>query len=103
MVDISTEAAAHMKARLDEELPILRDQNVSDDALKDVLIDLYKAGLCDGRAKVEPLLRQITQDLTDIVVAFLAKDTEGLAKAVGEFVDRRVLVNYAESSHSTQH
>lgn len=93
MLEISTEAAAHLKARLDDVLPILRDKSVSDEALKDILIDLYKAGLCDGHDKANGLVAQITQDMTQIVVAFLARDGEALAKAVGEFVDRRVIVN----------
>lgn len=71
----------------------LRDKNVSDEALKDILIELYKAGLCDGHDKANGLVAQITQDMTQIVVAFLARDGAALAKAVGEFVDRRVIIN----------
>lgn len=100
MLEISIEAAAHLKARLDDVLPIIRDQKISDEALKDVLIDLYKAGLCDGHNKVEPLLRQMTEDMTQIVVAFLAKDAERLAAAVGEFVDRRVIVRTVEPNET---
>lgn len=98
MLEISSEAAAHLKAHLDDVLPVLRNPAVDDESLKELLIGLYKAGLHDGQAKVESLLRQITEDMAQIVVAFIDKDAERLATAVGEFVERRVIVRKIEPS-----
>lgn len=104
MLEISSEAAAHLKARLDDVLPILRDQNVGNDAIQDILIDLYKAGVNDGSAKANGLLQQITKDMTHIVMAYLSRDAEKLAAAVGAFVERRVIVNaVGDTANRTRH
>ena len=91
-IELTREAALALKAKMDDILPILRDLQVRDEAVKDVLIDLYVAGINDGRDQLNGLLEQITKDMSKIVVAHMAADALGVKAALDEFMQRRVVV-----------
>lgn len=80
---------------LRESISMLADFAKHEDALHDALMGLYDAGVADGKAQMEGVLKSVISDVAIIVTMHVKKDAVGLKSALDDFVANRIILTGA--------
>lgn len=102
-MELSPEALVHMQKQITGILDVLRNPEISDKTVVDMVIDLYVAGVKDGYAKADGVVKAIMKDVTKLVIAHKAQDAAGVKAALDEFIERRVVIMKAGDKPAFTH
>lgn len=73
-------------------IPLLADIASNKEAIREILMGVYIAGINDGRDEVDGLLTSVINDIAPIVAKHVLKDAVGVKDALDAFVARRCVI-----------